>query len=178
MAWSHHAVRAPPQSLPRLPPGPRRLSTASSAVLSNTTSFLRNLHNGAEVRARCAAAFPVCSQCQARLPRRCRCADAPPLARARQIFVVGTAHVSKRSAEEVREMLRLVKPKTVLVELCPQRAARLRASGADDPDFLKVPGCGVLGGCLLGVQFQPRGALTPPPRAARFNSGRCRRGAL
>lgn len=29
------------------PPG-RRLSTSSNAVLSNTTSFLRNLHNGAE----------------------------------------------------------------------------------------------------------------------------------
>ncbi|EFN60152.1 hypothetical protein CHLNCDRAFT_133581 [Chlorella variabilis] len=88
------------------PPG-RRLSTSSNAVLSNTTSFLRNLHNGAEA-GRSAAA----------------------------IFLVGTAHVSKRSSEEVRDMIRLVKPASVMVELCPQRAARLR-SGAGDHDFVK-----------------------------------------
>lgn len=34
-------------------------------------------------------------------------------------------------------MIRLVKPASVMVELCPQRAARLR-SGAGDHDFVKV----------------------------------------
>jgi hypothetical protein len=44
-----------------------------------------------------------------------------------QIFLVGTAHVSQRSAEEVRHLISLVKPGTVMVELCPARAARLRS---------------------------------------------------
>lgn len=35
-------------------------------------------------------------------------------------------------------MIRLVKPGTVLVELCPQRAARVRAGGAGDAGFLQV----------------------------------------
>ncbi len=35
-------------------------------------------------------------------------------------------------------MIRLVKPDTVMVELCPERAARLRAGGSSDQDFLKV----------------------------------------
>ncbi|KAL4422409.1 hypothetical protein ABPG75_008606 [Micractinium tetrahymenae] len=89
-------------------------SSSSSAVLSNTTSFLRNLHNGAE------------------------------------IFIVGTAHVSKRSAEEVRDMIRLVKPQSVMVELCSGRAARLR-SGNTDQDFLKQ---------MLGSMFAPGGTLS------------------
>jgi pheromone shutdown protein TraB len=56
-----------------------------------------------------------------------------------QIFLVGTAHVSKASSEEVRDMIRLVKPQSVMVELCQQRAARLRAGGGnDDGDFLRV----------------------------------------
>lgn len=70
-------------------------------MLSNTSTFLRNLSNGAE------------------------------------IFLVGTAHVSKQSAEEVREMIRLVKPSSVMVELCPQRAARLRAGPAREPEFMQ-----------------------------------------
>jgi hypothetical protein len=130
-------VRAP-QPLPQPPPH-RRLSTASNAVLSNTTSFLRNLHNGAEVRCRReprSLALPAGGG-HGRSPS-ALCAEAPPRGCPHQIFVVGTAHVSKRSAEEVREMIRLVKPGTVLVELCPQRAARVRAGGAGDADFLQV----------------------------------------
>ena len=45
-----------------------------------------------------------------------------------QIFLVGTAHVSRSSAEEVRELIRVVQPTTVMVELCEQRAERLRSS--------------------------------------------------
>ena len=45
-----------------------------------------------------------------------------------EIFLVGTAHVSKRSAQEVREMITLVKPDVVMVELCPaQQRCRLPA---------------------------------------------------
>jgi pheromone shutdown protein TraB len=68
-----------------------------------------------------------------------------------QIFLVGTAHVSKQSAVEVREMIRLVKPDTVMVELCPERAARLRAGGSSDQDFLKVSELQAQAGlCVVG----------------------------
>ncbi|KAI3429803.1 hypothetical protein D9Q98_010116 [Chlorella vulgaris] len=114
-AWaSDPRRRQPPRTTP--PQEQRHThSSASNAVLSNTTSFLRNLHNGAE------------------------------------IFLVGTAHVSKQSAVEVREMIRLVKPDTVMVELCPERAARLRAGGSSDQDFLKQ---------MLGSMLAPGSSLS------------------
>jgi pheromone shutdown protein TraB len=70
-------------------------------MLSQTTSFLRNLDNGAE------------------------------------IFLIGTAHVSKQSAQEVRDMITLIKPDVVMIELCPGRAERLRKGQSSDADFLK-----------------------------------------
>lgn len=66
-------------------------SASSSAGDGATTSYLRNLDNGAEV------------------------------------YLVGTAHISKRSAEEVQRIMRTVKPSTVLVELCAARAKQLMA---------------------------------------------------
>lgn len=63
----------------------------TNALSSQTTSYLRNNENGAE------------------------------------IFLVGTAHVSKESAAEVRDVIGRVKPNAVMVELCPGRAARLRS---------------------------------------------------
>jgi pheromone shutdown protein TraB len=54
-----------------------------------------------------------------------------------EIYLVGTAHVSKRSAQEVREVISLVRPHTVLVELCPARARRLHSGGGSDADFLR-----------------------------------------
>ncbi len=45
-----------------------------------------------------------------------------------QIFLVGTAHVSRNSAEEVRELIHVVKPTTIMVELCRKRADKLRSS--------------------------------------------------
>jgi len=59
-----------------------------------------------------------------------------------EIFLVGTAHVSKKSAVEVRDVINVVKPDIVMLELCPGRAERLRAGQpASDTDFLK----GILG---------------------------------
>jgi pheromone shutdown protein TraB len=52
-----------------------------------------------------------------------------------QIFLVGTAHVSKVSVEEVRTTIKRVRPATVLVELDAGRARKLRSgsptSGTD-----------------------------------------------
>ncbi|CAK0751245.1 hypothetical protein CVIRNUC_002053 [Coccomyxa viridis] len=55
-----------------------------------------------------------------------------------EIYLVGTAHVSKNSAEEVRELINIVKPSTVMVELCRKRADKLRSnSQVPEGDFLK-----------------------------------------
>jgi pheromone shutdown protein TraB len=54
-----------------------------------------------------------------------------------EIILVGTAHVSKRSAEEVREVIARVKPEFVMVELDAARAARLRQGKLHDSAFLK-----------------------------------------
>ncbi|PSC74329.1 conjugal transfer [Micractinium conductrix] len=90
-------------------------SSSSNAVITQTTTFLRNLHNGAE------------------------------------IFLVGTAHVSKQSAEEVREMIRLVRPSTVMLELCSGRLARLRSGGTSDAELLKS---------MMGTFAAPGGTMS------------------
>jgi len=53
------------------------------------------------------------------------------------VYLVGTAHVSRRSAEEVGDLIRLVKPDMVFLELCPARAAKLRAGQTGTDEFLK-----------------------------------------
>lgn len=70
-----------------------------------------------------------------------------------QVFLVGTAHVSSRSVQEVRDMIRLVKPGTVFVELCQGRAERMRqGQPASDLDFLKVRLSRTLGTLRLRLQ--------------------------
>ncbi|KAJ7282198.1 hypothetical protein O6H91_Y355600 [Diphasiastrum complanatum] len=48
-----------------------------------------------------------------------------------ELFLVGTAHVSSKSAEEVREVIHKVKPDIVAIELCEERARNLMR-GADN----------------------------------------------
>ena len=43
-----------------------------------------------------------------------------------EIFLVGTAHISRKSADEVRSVIRSVKPDTIFLELCDARAAAMR----------------------------------------------------
>ncbi|HHV65905.1 MAG TPA: TraB/GumN family protein [Peptococcaceae bacterium] len=50
----------------------------------------------------------------------------------REIILIGTAHVSTKSAEEVKEVIRSEKPDTVCVELCPSRYQTIT-----DPDKWK-----------------------------------------
>eukprot|EP00887_Chlorella_sp_A99_P002758 scaffold6.g2758.t1 len=78
-----------------------RAYSSTGGLVTNTTSYLRNLDNGAE------------------------------------IYLVGTAHVSKASAQEVRDTIRLVRPDAVMVELCAGRAARLRAGSTSNGSFLR-----------------------------------------
>ena len=84
----------------------------------------------------------------------------------REVYLVGTAHVSQRSADEVSELIRLVRPDHVAVELCPSRAARLRA-GDGEQDFAVALqrafgnsfGAGGGGAGLLGAAFQALNGL-------------------
>ncbi len=48
-----------------------------------------------------------------------------------QIHLVGTAHVSKASSEEVRDIIQAVQPQTVFVELDAQRAQQLQRGTED-----------------------------------------------
>jgi len=49
------------------------------------------------------------------------------------VYLVGTAHVSEESAEEVKKTIELVQPHTVFVELCESRKALLLPKAALAP---------------------------------------------
>ncbi|KAL2652271.1 hypothetical protein R1flu_020399 [Riccia fluitans] len=62
-----------------------------------------------------------------------------------ELFLVGTAHVSAKSAEEVRQVIHEVKPNIVSVELCAERARKLMAGEQRQTwdllrDFISFPG--------------------------------------
>eukprot|EP00961_Rhodomonas_salina_P055977 751488-Rhodomonas_salina.4 len=44
----------------------------------------------------------------------------------RNVLLIGTAHVSKRSADEVRKAIENFKPDCVMIELCQGRMNKLR----------------------------------------------------
>lgn len=51
----------------------------------------------------------------------------------KEIYLLGTAHISKLSAEEAGELIRTVKPSCVMVELCRERAdALMKGSSSED----------------------------------------------
>ncbi|TGE40245.1 TraB/GumN family protein [Desulfosporosinus fructosivorans] len=57
----------------------------------------------------------------------------------RQIILIGTAHVSKKSAEEVKELIEEEKPDTVCVELCESRyQAIMDAERWKNTDIVKI----------------------------------------
>ena len=45
-----------------------------------------------------------------------------------EVYLLGTAHISESSANEVRQLAEVVRPQQIFIELDPARAARLRAS--------------------------------------------------
>ena len=116
-------------------------------MLSNTSTFLRNLSNGAEIflvgtahvsklvmqgpaagLSCLAATAGVCTimccraGCPAVTPRATwlQLQQQQQLLGARWLFILNFPLRCRQSAEEVREMIRLVKPSSVMVELCPQ----------------------------------------------------------
>ena len=56
-----------------------------------------------------------------------------------EIILIGTAHISKRSAEQVKEIIEAEKPDTVCVELDYQRYLALtRGAPSDPPDLRRL----------------------------------------
>lgn len=113
-----------------LAPRMRPLST-TPPHLPETMTYLQNLDNGAQVV----------------LPTHCRRDRCPVLwasfseqvTRVMQIFLIGTAHVSSSSADEVREVIRRVRPQSVMVELCAGRARQLMEGDSQHGfSFVKV----------------------------------------
>lgn len=57
----------------------------------------------------------------------------------REIILIGTAHVSKRSADEVKEIIELEKPNTVCIELCESRYENIKNKDKwDNTDIFKI----------------------------------------
>jgi len=88
----------------------------------------------------------------------------------REVYLVGASHISESSADEVRKVLHSVEPDCVMVELCEQRAQRLRSGhhagitkkfARDLMDGLlrrsSLPGFGVE--CLIKLGFAGFNAL-------------------
>ncbi len=78
----------------------------------------------------------------------------------RKLYLIGTAHVSKKSVEEVRQTIEQVQPDTVCVELCQARYANLqRAEEWKKTDVVKVVRQGkalLLLASLVMASFQRR----------------------
>ena len=55
----------------------------------------------------------------------------------KEIFLVGTSHVSKRSAQETEDTIRLIKPDVIAVELCEERLDQLKEQMKEEGDGKK-----------------------------------------
>eukprot|EP00435_Cladocopium_sp_Y103_P023606 s20_g5.t1 len=62
-----------------------------------------------------------------------------PLAQG-EVFLVGTSHISAESADEVRQVVRSVRPQHVMVELCMARRQRLEAQRLGPDSCSILPG--------------------------------------
>lgn len=51
----------------------------------------------------------------------------------REYWLIGTAHISKRSADQVLQIMQRVRPDSVMVELCEGRARRMQEEDGQDP---------------------------------------------
>jgi pheromone shutdown protein TraB len=67
--------------------------------------------------------------------------------------LVGTAHISKKSAEEVKEVIDKVNPDCILVELCDKRAEQIRRKLRIDPNTKQLS---ILEGTIPPA-FSPQG---------------------
>ena len=43
-----------------------------------------------------------------------------------EVYLIGTAHISDKSADDVADLIELVRPDFVFLELCPKREQKLR----------------------------------------------------
>lgn len=86
------------------------------------------------------------------------------------MFVIGTAHLSTRSAEDVRRVVAAVRPENVVVELCKGRAAIMyQDQGQGGQQQLTMPGADAGAGGEAGGQQrqeQPGGSATTAASSA------------
>ena len=81
--------------------------------------------------------FLACTVHQARASRNCIlvakssavCVQEPDV-----VYLVGTAHVSRQSGEDVQRVIQAVRPQNVVVELCSSRTAIMYDSAGDPSD--------------------------------------------
>ena len=57
----------------------------------------------------------------------------------KEVYLVGTAHISQESAALVRNVIRAVKPDTVMIELDASRAGRMMPPGGGAPTLATAP---------------------------------------
>lgn len=74
-----------------------------------------------------------------------------------EVYLVGTAHVSAESAQDVKDSIELASPSSVMVELCSKRASRIRSG--ETQSIEKLVG-GLLGGSGFGQEFLLKAGLT------------------
>ena len=77
--------------------------------------------------------------------------------------VVGTAHVSKDSVDDVTKAIRLLQPDAVLLELCDDRRAILHMNVNKPPRCTEKHTCEVVGAAAAAPA---EGAAAPEPEAA------------
>ena len=78
-----------------------------------------------------------------------------------EVYLLGTAHVSEASNEEVVDLIRLVQPKYVFVELDVKRAAQLRSSSSNNNT---TDSLGTLFKGVGGAQLPPQLMKSLPPQ--------------
>lgn len=56
----------------------------------------------------------------------------------RHIYLLGTAHISKKSSEQAKELVEFVRPSVVFLELCDERSAILTQNNNGKDNFDSV----------------------------------------
>ncbi|KAL1342550.1 hypothetical protein HN51_029091 [Arachis hypogaea] len=96
-----------------------------------------------------------------------------------EIWLVGTNHVSQRSAVEVERVVRCLRPDNVVVELCRSRAGIMYASGNDDDvdevgkfrsNMFSLSGTGFFGAVGRSINLGGQTALALRLLLAAFSS--------
>ncbi|CAI7780813.1 unnamed protein product [Closterium sp. NIES-54] len=73
----------------------------------------------------------------------------------REIFILGTTHVSETAAEDAMRVVRSVQPQNVVVELCKSRAPIMYDDPVPDPSQPSAPNSDAMGAAASGAAAAP-----------------------